>query len=110
QQRGDRGVQHQREGGQLGRRERAAATLGLVDGLPAPRPVEVLAHRLAKLGERHLPGLAQAADLVADGGLDAHAHSCPEIPEILAVILYDDSEMISLTTVGVLSYRELSDF
>src|SRR6185437_4808166 len=98
QQRGDRGVQHQREGGQLRRRERAAATLGLVDGLPAPRPVQVLAHRLAQLGKRHLAVLAQAADLVADGGLDAHARSCPENPEILTVILYDDSETISLTT------------
>jgi hypothetical protein len=52
EQRLHRGVQGEREGGQLGRRERTLAALGLVDGLPAPGLVQVLPKRLAQAGQR----------------------------------------------------------
>jgi hypothetical protein len=75
EQRRDRGVQGHGQRCHLGRGERAAATLGLVDCLAAPWLAQVLPHDLAKLGKGHLPRLAQPRDLLADGRLDAHAAS-----------------------------------
>jgi hypothetical protein len=75
EERRDRGFQDQGEGGHLGRGECPAAAFGLVHRLAAPRLVQVFPHRLAQLGERHLPRLAQPRDLLADGRLDAHVTS-----------------------------------
>jgi hypothetical protein len=75
EQRRDGGFQDQCEGGHLGRGERPAAAFGLVNGLAAPRLIQVFAHGLAQLGERQLPRLTQPRDLLANGRLDAHVTS-----------------------------------
>jgi hypothetical protein len=69
----DRGVEGQRQRGQLGGGEGTPPALGLVDGLTAPGASQVAPDRLTELGQRHPAAGPETGDLLANSHLDLHA-------------------------------------